>query len=239
MKCRGHTTTRCTGLRAEGLPRLSSSQVRTSYTPYAPFSVAYSTEYHVGTLVSVMVCVEEIKDGGYPSASFVIDGQNYGTVAASPSSTESLFNITLFTSPNLPAGEHTLVVTNLNGTRPNVFWLDRIWYISSAVSNSTSSRCAFSRTNIILILMKLTATFQRFLRNADRCYVRSQSEPRVFSAQLRVALSNSCSSCDRSLWKRKFCGESWSEPWSHHRGLYRRRCSAHSPRSSGPLLLQT
>ncbi|EIW61144.1 uncharacterized protein TRAVEDRAFT_43971 [Trametes versicolor FP-101664 SS1] len=92
-----------------------------------------------GTLVSVMVCVEETKDGGYPSASFVIDGQNYGTVAASPSSTESLFNITLFTSPNLPAGEHTLVVTNLNGTRPNVFWLDRIWYISSAVSNATSS----------------------------------------------------------------------------------------------------
>ncbi|KAL1944393.1 hypothetical protein VTO73DRAFT_3578 [Trametes versicolor] len=92
-----------------------------------------------GTLVSVMVCVEDIKDGGYPSASFVIDGQNYGTVAASPSSTQSLFNITLFTSPNLPAGEHTLVVTNLNGTRPNVFWLDRIWYISSAVSNSTSS----------------------------------------------------------------------------------------------------
>lgn len=179
--------------------------------------------------MAVMGCVENTAFGGYPSASFVIDGQNDGTsIAASPSITDFFCNFTFFTSPNLPDGEHTLVVTNLNGTRPNVLWFDWIWYISSAISNSTSARCASSKIHNTIIHSKLTATFQWSLRSADCCYLQSQSESSVIVAQLDISHSDPCSYFNRSLWERNFCGGPCSEPWSHCRRLCGRGCSAHS-----------
>ncbi|EIW61143.1 uncharacterized protein TRAVEDRAFT_43970 [Trametes versicolor FP-101664 SS1] len=95
-----------------------------------------------GTLVAVVGCGGDVAAYGYPSVSFLIDGQNYGTRVDTPSLTGSYYNITFFVSPTLPDGEHTLVITNLNGTQPNTFWLDWFWYTSSAVSNSTSGKAS-------------------------------------------------------------------------------------------------
>lgn len=39
------------------------------------------------------------------------------------------FNVQLFDSLALDPGEHTLVVTNLNGTSPNTFFLDNFWFV--------------------------------------------------------------------------------------------------------------
>ncbi|KAI0832927.1 hypothetical protein BC628DRAFT_1415153 [Trametes gibbosa] len=55
------------------------------------------------------------------------------------------FNVTFFTSPVLDPGEHTLVITNLNGTEPNRLWLDWFWFDAVDVtSNPSASASAVS-----------------------------------------------------------------------------------------------
>ncbi|CDO77246.1 hypothetical protein BN946_scf184747.g59 [Trametes cinnabarina] len=95
-----------------------------------------------GTYISVVGGGGDTNQFGYPSTSYVIDGKNYKTlVTGSDASHDAYFdNVTMFTSPTLPEGEHTLVITNLNGTKPNTFWLDYFWYPDSeAVFRSASS----------------------------------------------------------------------------------------------------
>ncbi|OSC96383.1 hypothetical protein PYCCODRAFT_87553 [Trametes coccinea BRFM310] len=100
-----------------------------------------------GTWISVVGGGGDTNQFGYPSTSYVIDGKNYKTLQTSADASHDTYfdNVTMFTSPTLDAGEHTLVITNLNGTKPNTFWLDYFWYPApddldgSAVSSAGSS----------------------------------------------------------------------------------------------------
>ncbi|KAH9854821.1 hypothetical protein C2E23DRAFT_39732 [Lenzites betulinus] len=92
-----------------------------------------------GTLVAVMGCGGDTRESGYPTVSFLIDGTSYGFREDSTALDGQYYNVTWFVSPELDSAEHTLVITNLNGTRPSTFWLDRFWYISADETNTTSS----------------------------------------------------------------------------------------------------
>ncbi|KAI9059990.1 hypothetical protein FKP32DRAFT_1679281 [Trametes sanguinea] len=83
-----------------------------------------------GTWISVVGGGGDTNQFGYPSTSYVIDGKNYKTLQTGADASHDTYfdNVTMFTSPTLDAGEHTLVITNLNGTKPNTFWLDYFWY---------------------------------------------------------------------------------------------------------------
>ena len=67
---------------------------------------------------------------GVPTTQYDVDGTVFGTYTA-PVIAPGFFigNQTYFISPNLSSGEHQLTVTNLNGTTPNVFWLDYIAFL--------------------------------------------------------------------------------------------------------------
>ncbi|KAI0328212.1 hypothetical protein GY45DRAFT_1326624 [Cubamyces sp. BRFM 1775] len=98
-----------------------------------------------GTWISVVGGGGDTNTFGWPSTSYVIDGKNYGILnTGSDASPDTYFdNVTMFTSPTLPAGKHTLVITNLNGTKPNTFWLDYFWYLpSDDPSTSTHTSAA-------------------------------------------------------------------------------------------------
>ncbi|KAI0758012.1 hypothetical protein C8Q74DRAFT_1441657 [Fomes fomentarius] len=68
------------------------------------------------------------QDSGRPSTQYTIDGQHptFYTVphfAATPES-QRQFNVSFYSQHGLGPGEHTLTITNVNGTSPNIFWLD-------------------------------------------------------------------------------------------------------------------
>lgn len=94
-------------------------------------------------MVGIMGCGGDTASIGYPSTSIVIDGKNanlFRITTNTPMSPAALsYNLTLFSSPTLQPGAHTIVLTNLNETSPNLFVLDRFWYIASDASDATST----------------------------------------------------------------------------------------------------
>ncbi|KAH9854822.1 hypothetical protein C2E23DRAFT_39817 [Lenzites betulinus] len=91
-----------------------------------------------GTRVGVYGCGGDTNQYGWPEESFVVDGKTY-LIRTDPTATPNtqFFNVSFFTSPALDPGEHTLVVTNINGTAPNRLWLDWFWF--DAVVDTTSA----------------------------------------------------------------------------------------------------
>lgn len=77
---------------------------------------------------------------GQPTTLYTVDGL-YNATYQAPVIQPPLYTVhTLFyRSPPLPLGEHTLVITNLNGTSPNVYWLDYILYTPSNFTSTDSS----------------------------------------------------------------------------------------------------
>ena len=77
---------------------------------------------------------------GVPSTSYAIDGKvlsNYTAPTVESGTFES--DVLYFTSPTLDQGKHTLTITNLNGTAPNVFWLDYILYAPTPLDEPATS----------------------------------------------------------------------------------------------------
>ena len=77
---------------------------------------------------------------GVPSTSYAIDGKvlsNYTAPTVESGTFES--DVLYFTSPTLDQGKHTLAITNLNGTAPNVFWLDYILYAPTPLDEPATS----------------------------------------------------------------------------------------------------
>ncbi|KAI0794777.1 hypothetical protein C8Q74DRAFT_1366177 [Fomes fomentarius] len=75
---------------------------------------------------------------GIPTSQYDIDDHTMGTFTApiiEPGFRIS--NQTYFTSDDLPSGEHQLTITNVNGTKPNVFGLDYIAYLPAITLSST------------------------------------------------------------------------------------------------------
>ncbi|KAI1784079.1 hypothetical protein LXA43DRAFT_902313, partial [Ganoderma leucocontextum] len=92
-----------------------------------------------GTQVAVVGSLGSVDVHGIPTTLYALDGVEAGLYTA-PVIAPGFFelNVTFFSSKSLAPGEHTLVVTNVNGTSPNVFWLDFIGYIPSAASTTTA-----------------------------------------------------------------------------------------------------
>ncbi|EIW61142.1 uncharacterized protein TRAVEDRAFT_43969 [Trametes versicolor FP-101664 SS1] len=109
---------------------------------YAQFAGLTATLRFNGTMVGIMGCGGDTASIGYPSTSIVIDGKNanlFRITTNTPTSPAALsYNLTLFSSTTLQPGAHTIVLTNLNETSPNLFVLDRFWYIASDASDATS-----------------------------------------------------------------------------------------------------
>ena len=100
-----------------------------------------------GTQVNVTGPLGSYDVYGVPSADFTLDGIVNGTYEAPvvPPG-EFIAGVVYYQSAPLSPGNHTLVITNLNGTFPTEFWLDSIVYVPSAdpvtsapTSNSASS----------------------------------------------------------------------------------------------------
>ena len=77
----------------------------------------------VGTGVQVFGQVPPASIAGFPTSSYVLDGKDMGTFTPTPG-TETLYNQSFFAVHGLTIGDHELVITNVNGTAPNAFWLD-------------------------------------------------------------------------------------------------------------------
>ena len=66
-----------------------------------------------------------ILDGlGQPVANFSVDGSPNQTYTAPAPIDVAMHNITFFATQGLQLGTHTLLVTNVNETSPNICWLD-------------------------------------------------------------------------------------------------------------------
>ena len=72
---------------------------------------------------------------GLPVTAYDIDGQHITTVHA-PWSDSRQFNYVHFEKTDLYPGDHTLIVTNMNGTSPTIFWLDYFLVDSSSLSSA-------------------------------------------------------------------------------------------------------
>ncbi|EIW61148.1 uncharacterized protein TRAVEDRAFT_56558 [Trametes versicolor FP-101664 SS1] len=91
---------------------------------------ATATLVFTGTQAGLIGCGGLTDKWGWPSESYVVDGKTLEIqrdLTADP--TTMFFNVQLFDSLALDPGEHTLVVTNLNGTSPNTFFLDNFWFV--------------------------------------------------------------------------------------------------------------
>ena len=93
------------------------------------------TVRHTGTLIVVVGSLGSVDVYGIPTSSYAIDGIVLANYTA-PVIDSSLFqsDVTFFTSPYLTAGTHNLVITNLNGTAPNIFWIDYLMYAPSTTA---------------------------------------------------------------------------------------------------------
>ncbi|KAI0658695.1 hypothetical protein C8Q70DRAFT_182730 [Cubamyces menziesii] len=93
-----------------------------------------------GIGVSVTGGQGDVQQYGWPSSSYAIDGKVYETynVVDAHLSDPSAFSYqtTYFTTQDLSAGQHTLVITNLNGTSPNTYWIDYIAFLPPGSSTS-------------------------------------------------------------------------------------------------------
>ena len=94
----------------------------------------------LGTFVSVVGSLGSVDVYGVPTTTYAIDGSVVDTYTAHVLA-PGLFrlNQTFFDSPTLEPGNHTLVITNVNGTSPNVVWLDYILFAESAPSSTSST----------------------------------------------------------------------------------------------------
>ncbi|KAI0684380.1 hypothetical protein C8Q76DRAFT_315423 [Earliella scabrosa] len=78
-----------------------------------------------GTGVEVFGTVPPSSVDGYPTTTYTIDGQLlHSYTAPFVRDGDQLFNVSFFSTRNLEEKQHTLEITNVNGTAPNFFWLD-------------------------------------------------------------------------------------------------------------------
>ena len=101
-----------------------------------------------GTQVIVVGSLGSVDVHGIPTTLYALDGVEAGSYTA-PVVDPGFFrlNVTFFSSKTLAPGDHTLVITNVNGTSPNVFWLDYLEYIPSVASTTTTSTSSSSSSS--------------------------------------------------------------------------------------------
>ena len=104
---------------------------------YVVFAVSVSLKGPpAGISVTVVGCVGETALYGTATATYAVDGAGYD--ATNNNNLASSFsvlscNVTLFASPTLPFGQHTLEVT-MDSAASNTLWIDYFQYDSANVS---------------------------------------------------------------------------------------------------------
>ncbi|KAI0758006.1 hypothetical protein C8Q74DRAFT_1373070 [Fomes fomentarius] len=74
-----------------------------------------------GTGIAVVGVLEV--GSGRPTTKYSIDRQDVGTYTA-PATGQTTYNVTFFSKRDLPRGNHDVVITFMDDTSPNRFWLD-------------------------------------------------------------------------------------------------------------------
>ncbi|KAI1784067.1 hypothetical protein LXA43DRAFT_248408 [Ganoderma leucocontextum] len=94
-----------------------------------------------GTGIQVFGTLEPSDVAGQPTTQYAIDGSVVTTYTApfTPSG-PAVLNVTFFSKLDLsPDGDHTILITNVNGTSPNMFWLDFFLVYTSPSQDPTGS----------------------------------------------------------------------------------------------------
>ncbi|KAI0737784.1 hypothetical protein C8Q80DRAFT_1125237 [Daedaleopsis nitida] len=101
-----------------------------------------------GTQVVVGGPIGSVDVHGVPTTEYSIDGTRVDTFTAPVVAPGTYLKTQkYFTSDMLAPGEHVLTIKNMNGTRPNVFWLDYILYVPTTPSQGESSSPASPSTS--------------------------------------------------------------------------------------------
>ncbi|TBU55539.1 hypothetical protein BD310DRAFT_684153 [Dichomitus squalens] len=102
-----------------------------------------------GTQVVVVGSLGSVDVHGVPTTLYTIDSAEAGLYTA-PIIQPGGFalNVTFFQSKVLPPGDHTLTITNVNGTKPNVFWLDYIEYLPSTTLSTSFVATSVSQPTV-------------------------------------------------------------------------------------------
>ena len=100
-----------------------------------------------GTWVSVYGPLGSVDVYGVPKTVYEIDGVFAGSYTAPVVPPGGVVaNVQYFSSAALTPGAHTLVITNVNGTSPNVFWLDYIRYTPSSAATTSAAATSAGQT---------------------------------------------------------------------------------------------
>lgn len=96
--------------------------------------------FYTGTGVEVYGSLGSIDVHGQPVTTYNVDGQTSTYTAPIVPPGLAYTHIMFYQSPSLDPGQHTLVITNTNGTKPCVYWLDYIVYTPSSASEPPPSQ---------------------------------------------------------------------------------------------------
>ena len=142
--------------RTQRLPFISqviSNQSKAQCERRQAYSHIFNTSL-LGTAVAVYGAVGDVAHNGWPSTSYAVDGvvyETYDFVTASGYSdaTQLRYQVPYFTLQDLPAVDHILVITNLNGTAPNTYWLDYIRFLPFGSGSSASANPGLTSSPIL------------------------------------------------------------------------------------------
>lgn len=126
-----------------------------------------------GIGIEVVGTLEPTDRNGLPTTTYSIDGKVIETYTAPvTSSGDTQFNVTFFSKRDLDPGNHQIVVTNINGSSPNIFWLDYFLIYdggseggssgttvsSSSSSVASSPTCALSTFSLKMVLIRCSSS---------------------------------------------------------------------------------
>ena len=132
----------CHGAAVAGLTATLSFMGELKYMLFPYLENKWSSA--VGTGVQVVGILGPSVTNGQPTTEYAVDGQFVATYEA-PFTDEAVYNVTFFSKRDLTLGEHTLLITNLNGTSPTLFWLD--YFLVDQASSSSSPPSTISSTS--------------------------------------------------------------------------------------------
>ncbi|RDX47792.1 hypothetical protein OH76DRAFT_1405584 [Lentinus brumalis] len=108
-----------------------------------------SLQFH-GTGVQVVGILDASVHGGQPTTMYALDGVVVDTYNA-PWTSERTFDAVFYVNRSLSPGDHTIEITNVNGTSPNLFWLDYFLVDAAptlgATTSTTSRQPTFSTSS--------------------------------------------------------------------------------------------
>ncbi|KAI0638694.1 hypothetical protein C8Q77DRAFT_448893 [Trametes polyzona] len=89
-----------------------------------------------GTRIGIIGCAGDTDRFGFPGTAYDIDEIPQKIIIGVSHTYADTFtyNYTWFESEDLSPGEHSLRITAINTTAPNVYWVDYIWYLTATTT---------------------------------------------------------------------------------------------------------